>query len=307
MGLARGLWLAIGLGLGCGSVAAGCSYDVPGVAPAARDASADTMARDALASDAPTLHDSSSPDSTVPPDALDASLDGALDGPVCSGPIAWKQTTTFSSPGATTLTLPGSSVVAPGDLLLVYLAAGGLSSAPAVVTAPAGWSLVGRANQADGLGYVYFLAVYSHVAVAGEATSYSWSAGTAVRAACWLLDYSGVDPAHPIDTQATAAQAVGSPPYGTPAIVTAGPNEVVIASYGAQVQHQGATLAWETPARMVQRAFASDGNQHSGSSDDELQPEAGAAGPFLAEPQSSGGNVTASSVITQAAALRPCP
>ncbi len=119
------------------------------------------------------------------------------------------------------LNKPHDSLI--GDLLLANISVNGGS--PATITAPTGWSLIGRTNNDTNIA----IASYWKIVGPSEPTVYSWSISPQTRAVGGITRYTGVDSVNPVDAMA------GSTGRGTvataPSVTTTHNNDLVIALF----------------------------------------------------------------------------
>jgi hypothetical protein len=261
------------------------------------------------------FEDTSLPGEAAPPDSAVAAETGPQDGAaesqaeggsVCTGVIAWKQTTTFTVNGSTSFALPTPTLIAPGDLLLAYIVAyfgNGGGPPQMALNAPQGWTLNGNEQQPGYYEGASAIAVFRHVAAAAEPTSYVFTANRSVEVIAWILDYTGVSNTNPVDVHSTAAPIVVSTPNATPSVTSTGPNELVIATFATT--SNPLAPGWTVPQGMTERSSLHDQQVLTGASDDEPKAAPGPVGPFDSVPQGSGLQIN--TVLTHVIALRPCP
>jgi hypothetical protein len=300
---------------------AACTYAVPDVAaPDATAVHVDSSVLDAPGEtgEASTGMDGGRVDTSVPgeaasPDSAQRAESGpqdgaaesqASDGSACTGPIAWKETTKFTVNGSATFALPTPTSIAPGDVLLAYLVAYFPGGGPAQMSLdpPQGWTLNGNAQEPGYYQGSSAIAVYRHVAAAGEPTSYVFTANRSAEVIAWILDYTGVSNTSPVDGHSSGSQNPTLMPFPTPSITATGPGDLIIATFTTTTSPIAA--GWVVPAGMTSRAALSDNMVLTGASDDELQAGPGGAGPFDSVPQ--GGGLQINTVLTHVIALHPC-
>ena len=124
------------------------------------------------------------------------------------------------------------------------IAAVGVRPSTATITAPAGWTLVRRINNANATANA--LAVYRKVAGAVEPGSYSWTLAGSTHTVAGIQSFSGVDTASPIDVEGGAATAWALT-HSTPSIGTTVANTVLVTA------HTFSSAAnWTSPAGMTE-------------------------------------------------------
>lgn len=153
----------------------------------------------------------------------------ALAGSIALADIVSGSSTTGTSNNVTLtqLTLSKPSDAQSGDLLLANVSVDGGS--PAAITAPTGWTLIGRTDNDTDIS----IASYYKAAGASEPSSYTWSISPQTHAAGGITRYTGVDTSNPIDTFASST---GRGTTATaPSITTTAANDEV-APYSQQTQ-----------------------------------------------------------------------
>ena len=166
--------------------------------------------------------------------------------------IAFRAGTTSSSSAATAkVTVPAA--VQPGDVLLLFATS---NSASAVTADPAGWTLVGeRTSGTPDLR----TRLYERVATgadAGSSVSVTYSASNKVD--LQVGAYSGVDPAAPVATFASAGETTSRAAHSTPG-ATVGTTGSWVVSYWAD--KSSGTTTWTLPSGQTQRGlFAGTGS-----------------------------------------------
>ena len=240
--------------------------------------------------------------------ALDSSSGGGPQeaGSACR-PVALHGVQTMGSSTVTaTVTIPVPTQAVAGDLLVAYIAGGDSTATTATaVTAPSDWELVVRTDN----GTTGFFAVYSKVATAAEPASYTWNTPSSLGGiifTSWMLAYEGLDTAQPVDVAVGLdnAPATAAASFATPAIVTTGADELVIASFSGHTLGPAATATpgtWTTPAGVTQIVSTNNAQARSGLSVALRQATAGAVGALFATVAPA-----QDFAITNAIAFRPC-
>jgi hypothetical protein len=104
--------------------------------------------------------------------------------------------------------------------------------------APGGWSVVTD----DAIPGTLRQAVYLKVAGTDEPSDYTWTLATPRMLAGGITTYSGVDPAHPVDAQAAAAQLAGGGVVAAPPITTSVDNTLLVQLTAATASSGEGTL-----------------------------------------------------------------
>jgi hypothetical protein len=120
---------------------------------------------------------------------------------------------------------PGTAV--QNDLMIAAI---GFAPDTAVITPPAGWTLVRRIDNSAGPGTNNSLAVYRKVHAVTEPTSYAWTFSANVTVVGGIQAYSGVDIANPIDLE----NGVATPSaltHTAPSITTTVANAMVVTNH----------------------------------------------------------------------------
>ena len=156
--------------------------------------------------------------------------------------ITFKGATTGSAPSGTlTLTINVPPATALNDVLIASVA---VRPDTAVVTPPAGWSVVRRIDQTTGSRNS--LIIYGKAATASEPASYSWTFDTSTGSAGGIQGFAGVDLANALDIDLGAATASGLT-HAAPSVTTTSANDVIITTHAFS---SGAT--WSTPTGMTE-------------------------------------------------------
>jgi Peptidase family C25 len=142
--------------------------------------------------------------------------------------------------GTLTLTVARPAGTALNDVLIAAVA---VRPSTATITAPAGWTLVRRTNQAATNSNSQ--AIYSKVAGASEPASYSWTFNTSTGSVGGILGFSGVNTASPIDANNGQADPNGLT-FATPSINTTVKNDMIVTAHSFS-----SAATWTAPAGMT--------------------------------------------------------
>jgi hypothetical protein len=254
------------------------------------DASRFEPSGDQASSDEASIDDAADRgDTSIDDHGEPAQTDVATDAADGGAPIVWRGTTTAIFPGGSDagsaifrLSDPGAQ---PDDILVAGLAFGSVTAtAPATITAPAGWTLIARK---DHLGYST-LALYWARGSAVDAGPFDWSV-PGVAGVGWLSAYGGVRSVQPISATAGADLADGGTIVTAPALSAVPVGSVVIASFGGYTTNN-VGITWSDPAvvpgeggpgtPMTVRASLYNNGRRSAITADALQGMSGSAGPF---------------------------
>ena len=189
------------------------------------------------------------------------------------GPIAFRAAASAAAPSGT-LSL-SVSVPAGTTASDVMVASIGVRPNTATITAPAGWTLVRRIDNASAT--ASSLAVYYRVATASEPASYAWTFSASTGSAGGIQTFSNVDTAAPINID--AGQNTGNAlNHAAPSVTTTVANAMLVTSYdfassATWTPPAGMTEAFDVASLTVPNAagIAIEGNYV-------LQPAAGATG-----------------------------
>jgi hypothetical protein len=181
---------------------------------------------------------------------------------------------------ASTVTLSPPSAVVVGDLLVAYIYLGSsIATALPVITPPAGWTLLDRAD--DTVAGVGSLAVYAKIASTGDPLTYTWTSDYEDLYASWILAYGGVDPLRPVDSHAISDDPTAASAYTTPALAMGTAGERAVAAFAGYVTSKTPS-SWSAPASSVQRVNFNNSAARSASADDWLLSASGSVGPVIA-------------------------
>jgi hypothetical protein len=163
---------------------------------------------------------------------------------------------------ATTGTVTATSVavdrpagVVTGDFMLAGVA---VSNDDAIITAPAGWTLVRTITD------TMRLSIYRRTADASEPASYTWSSSISRRIAVGIVAFSGVNPVAPIQIENGAGEPVTQAAHTTPTITTTGASTWLVSIFGDR-RNGGST--WTPPEGATERV---DVRATSGTNDPSL-------------------------------------
>jgi len=149
---------------------------------------------------------------------------------------------TGSAPSGTlTLTLPVPAATKPNDLMV---AAVGFRPNTALLTPPAGWTLVRRID--NNTGSANSLAIYRRFASTTEPAGYSWTLDTSTGSAGGIQSFAGVDPTNPVDVEAGAVTA-NNTQHAAPSVTTTAANDMIVTTHSFA---SGAT--WTPPTGMTE-------------------------------------------------------
>ena len=130
--------------------------------------------------------------------------------------------------GTTSLPIPVPSTKVVGDLLVAQVAVAGGSGT--TVSAPAGWTAVDPAGNANANGTNLRQAVFRHLVAAGDPTTVSFSFSSTQKASGGMAAYGGVDAAVPVDAWAVATGTTAS--MVAPSVTTSRANTRLVALFG---------------------------------------------------------------------------
>src|SRR5688572_31592046 len=147
--------------------------------------------------------------------AASATLSGSVNFRATSSAATTSGTLVIVTPAGTT----------DGDVMIASI---GVRPSSATISAPAGWILVRRINNASATANA--LAVYRKLAGAAEPSSHSWTLGGSTHAVGGIQSFSGVDTANPVNVEngGTTPWALTHP---TPSVSTTVANTVLVTSH----------------------------------------------------------------------------
>ena len=189
------------------------------------------------------------------------------------GQISFRAAASAAAPSGTlslTVNVPTGTTTA--DVMVASIA---VRPNTATITAPAGWTLLRRVNNASAT--ASSLAVYYRVAGASEPANYTWTFSTSTGSAGGIQTFSNVDTTTPINVDAGQNTASGLN-HATPSVTTTVANAMLVTSHDFS-----SSATWTPPAGMTEAfdrasvavpnavGIAVEGNYV-------LQPAAGATG-----------------------------
>jgi len=159
----------------------------------------------------------------------------------------------------------------------VMIASVGVRPNTANITAPAGWTLLRRTDNANTT--AHSLAIYYKAAGAAEPASYSWTFDTSTGAAGGIASFSGVDTDNPIDVDA-GQNTVAALTHTAPSITTTKSNTMIVAAFA-----MSSAATWTPPGGTTEAVDASSivsGNGEAVEMAYVAQASIGASGTFTA-------------------------
>jgi peptidase C25-like protein len=197
--------------------------------------------------------------------------------------------------GVLTLTISKPAGTAQNDVMVASIA---VRPNTATITAPAGWTLIRRTNQAATT--ANSMATYYRTAGAAEAASYAWTLSASTGSAGGILSFDGVDPSTPVDVengQITASALT----HAAPSVTTTIANDMVVTAHTMT-----SLITWTPPAGMTEGVDVSSdvppGNGQSLEMNYVAQPAIAATGVKTA---TASGDADAGN--TETVTLRPAP
>lgn len=237
-----------------------------------------------------TSHGISNADTWTPPTGMTEAFDvlgglEAIEGShvlqAAAGPTGTKQATSTPgpadvgnahilalSPGGTSLTINKPTGTAQNDVMIASVA---VRPNTVTITAPSGWTLVRRVDNATAT--ANSLAVYRKAAGASEPASYTWTVSTHTGATGGIQTFAGVDTTTPIDVE-NGQNTPNGTAHGTPTVTTTVANTMLVTSHG--VSNPGPNH-WTPPTGMTE-AFDDFGGIEAIEGNYVLQATAGATG-----------------------------
>ncbi len=143
--------------------------------------------------------------------------------------------------GLLSLGLATPSGTLSGDVLLAAIA---IRPHTVTITAPAGWTLVRRVDNAAT--NQNSLAVYRRVAAASEPTTHTFTFSASSGSAGGIVAFYGVDTTTPVDVEAGQTTSSGLA-HATPAVVTTVADAMVFTAHGFS-----SSATWTPPAGMTE-------------------------------------------------------
>lgn len=164
-------------------------------------------------------------------------------------PAASEAAIAFRSGASTDLSGLGASITinkptgtAKGDVLIASIA---VRPQTVTITAPAGWTLVNRQDNAGGS--ANSLAVYSKVATATEPASYTWSFSANTGNEGGILAFSGVDNTTPINVSGGSITAATTTTFTAPSVTTTVTNTMIVTAH-----EYSSSGRWTAPPGMTE-------------------------------------------------------
>jgi hypothetical protein len=133
--------------------------------------------------------------------------------------------------------------VVNGDVLIAGCAFRG-GTGTTVTAVPSGWTLVGRADNGANVSIVTYWHAVSNAS--SEPASYSWTLSASQQFNGFMMVYSGLDNANPIDVEANQATASGTS-HAAPSVTTTVANGVLLTFHATAW-----CVAWTPPAGMTE-------------------------------------------------------
>lgn len=156
------------------------------------------------------------------------------------GPIAFRAAASAAAPSGTlSLSVNVPTGTTASDVMVASIA---VRPNTAAITAPAGWTLVRRVDNASAT--ASSLAVYYRVAGASEPANYTWTFSTSTGSAGGIQTFSNVDTAAPINVDAGQNTANGLT-HTTPSVTTTVANAMLVTSHDFS-----SSATWTPPAGM---------------------------------------------------------
>ena len=155
------------------------------------------------------------------------------------GPAFRAASSASAASGVLTLSINVPAGTEDGDAMIASV---GFRPQTAVLTPPAGWTLVRRTDNAAGNS----LATYWKVADDAEPASYSWILDTSTGSVGGILAFSGVDSANPIDVEA-GQNTPNALTHDAPGVTTTGANEMLVTAHSFM-----SSATWTPPAGMTE-------------------------------------------------------
>jgi type II secretory pathway pseudopilin PulG len=124
---------------------------------------------------------------------------------------------------ATSVTVNAPVGLAPGHFMLAAAVVD--ADATTTLSAPAGWTLVGRIKDSTN---TVTTGVWWKFATASEASSYQFTWTGSRKAYAWITRFTGVEPSAPINVSSTTAGASASSTPSSPSVTTTVANAMVV-------------------------------------------------------------------------------
>lgn len=143
--------------------------------------------------------------------------------------------------GALTLSVPRPAGTAEFDVMVASI---GFRPNTAVITPPAGWTLVRRIDNANAT--ANSLAVYWKMAEATEPASYAWTFNTSTGSAGGILSFVNVDTVNPIDVE-NGQNTPNGLAHAAPSVTTTRRDEMIVSAHGFS-----SSATWTPPAGLTE-------------------------------------------------------
>ncbi len=127
---------------------------------------------------------------------------------------------------AASITINRPTGTAQGDVLIAVIA---VRPQTVTITAPAGFTLVNRQNNASGS--ANSVAMYWKLAASGEPASYTWSFSANTGNAGGIMAFSGVDNATPINVSAGSTTTTSTTNFAAPSVTTTMANTMTVTGH----------------------------------------------------------------------------
>ena len=143
--------------------------------------------------------------------------------------------------GVTSLTVNKPAGTVNGDVMIAAIA---VRPSTATITAPAGWTLIRRTNQA--LTNDNAQATYRKVAGAAEPASYTWTFSASTGSAGGIMTFFGVNTASPVDVENGQATASGLT-HTAPSVTTTKSYDMIVTTHSFT-----SAATWTPPGGMTE-------------------------------------------------------
>jgi uncharacterized protein YjdB len=159
-----------------------------------------------------------------------------------AGDIAFRAAESASAgSGVLSLAISTPAGTAAGDVMVAAIA---VRPSSATITAPAGWSLVRRVDNASG--NASSLAVYTRVATMSEPASHTWTFSASTGSAGGISTFGGVDTSTPIDVE-NGQTTASSLSHATPSVTTTVAGTMLVTAHAF-----ASSATWTPPAGMTE-------------------------------------------------------
>lgn len=159
--------------------------------------------------------------------------------------ITFRDVDSAASPGALNLSVPTPAGAQTGDVLIAAVA---FRPSGAVITPPAGWTLVRRLDNA--IGNSNSLAVFRRVAVAAEPANHTWTLSTSTGSSAVMTAYYGVDPWSPVNVE-NGQSTPSALSHAAPSVATTRNGTMLVSAHAFS-----SSAAWTPPAGMTEAGEA---------------------------------------------------